>query len=61
MTKAQAQARYGEPKKRTVTDEGEQWTYIFEHGRVHRETHDPVLFQRTTAPLRCSDFGPNVK
>src|SRR5204863_10104912 len=32
MTKAQALARYGEPKKQTVTDEGEQWTYILNMG-----------------------------
>src|SRR5436190_23383194 len=32
MTKAQALARYGEPKTHTITDEGERWTYILNMG-----------------------------
>ena len=32
MTKVQALARYGQPKQKTSTEEGEQWTYILNMG-----------------------------
>ena len=47
MTKAQALARYGEPKKRTVTDEGEQWVYVLNIGEVIGKAMIPFNFKPT--------------
>jgi len=44
MTKAQALNRYGQPKKQTVTDEGEQWIYILNYGEVIGESVHPFQF-----------------
>jgi hypothetical protein len=45
MTKAQALVRYGEPKKRTVTDEGENWVYILNMGEVIGKAMIPFNFR----------------
>ncbi len=50
MTKAQAHARYGEPKKQTVTDEGEQWTYVLNMGEFVGKHMIPFFF--STQQLR---------
>lgn len=47
MTKAQALARYGEPKKRTITDEGEQWVYVLNIGEVIGKAMIPFNFKPT--------------
>lgn len=47
MTKAQALARYGNPRKRTVTDEGEQWVYVLNMGEVMGKSFIPFNFKPT--------------
>ena len=47
MTKAQALARYGEPKKNTITDEGEQWVYVLNFGEVIGKALIPFNFKPT--------------
>jgi hypothetical protein len=61
MTKAQAQARYGEPKKRTVTDEGEQWTYILNMGEFIGKHMIPFFFSEQQLRYGVLIFGPNGK
>jgi hypothetical protein len=46
MTKAQALARYGEPKKRTATDEGENWVYVLNLGEVIGNAMIPFNFHQ---------------
>jgi len=50
MTKAQALARYGEPKQNTLTDKGEQWVYILNYGEVIGKAFIPFNFKVT--PIR---------
>lgn len=57
MTQAQALARYGEPKKRTVTDEGEQWVYILNMGEVIGKAFIPFNFKPTLARTGVLIFG----
>ena len=61
MTKAQAQVRYGEPKKRTVTDEGEQWTYILNMGEFIGKHMIPFFFSEQQLRYGVLIFGPNGK
>lgn len=49
MTKAQALARYGNPKKHTVTDEGEQWVYVLNMGEMMGKAFIPFNFKPTMA------------
>jgi hypothetical protein len=44
MTKAQALARYGNPKQKTSTEEGEQWTYILNLGEFVGKHMIPFFF-----------------
>jgi hypothetical protein len=44
MTKAQALARYGKPKQKTSTDEGEQWTYVLNFGEFVGKHMIPFFF-----------------
>jgi hypothetical protein len=61
MTKAQAQDRYGEPKKRTVTDDGEQWTYILNMGEFIGKHMIPFFFSEQQLRYGVLIFGPNGK
>ena len=61
MTKAQALARYGEPKQQTVTDEGEQWTYLLNFGEVMGKALIPFNFKPTTIRTGTLTFGPDGK
>lgn len=61
MTKAQAFARYGEPKKHTVTDEGEQWTYILNSGEVIGKAFIPFNFKHTPIRTGVLIFSPEGK
>ncbi len=61
MTKAQALARSGEPKKHTVTDEGEQWVYILNTGEVIGKAFIPFNFKPTPVRTGVLTFGPNGK
>ncbi len=47
MTKAQALARYGNPKKHTITEEGEQWVYLLNMGEVMGKAFIPFNFKPT--------------
>jgi len=59
MTKAQALARYGEPKNRTVTDEGEQWTYWLNFGEVVGKHMIPFFFSTEQVRIGLLTFGPD--
>ena len=59
MTKAQALARYGEPKKRTTTDEGENWVYILNFGEVMGKALIPFNFKPTPIRTGVLVFGPD--
>lgn len=61
MTKAQALARYGEPKKHTVTPKGEQWTYLLNTGEVIGKAFIPFNFKPTLPRIGTLIFGPNGK
>jgi hypothetical protein len=59
MTKAQALARYGEPKRRTLTDEGENWVYILNFGEVMGRALIPFNFKPTAIRTSVLIFGPD--
>jgi outer membrane protein assembly factor BamE (lipoprotein component of BamABCDE complex) len=59
MTKAQVLARYGEPKRRTVTDEGEQWVYILNFGEVMGKALIPFNFKPTQVRTGVIIFRPD--
>jgi outer membrane protein assembly factor BamE (lipoprotein component of BamABCDE complex) len=61
MTKAQALARYGEPKKHTITAKGEQWIYILNFGEVLGKAFIPFNFKPTMMRTGTLTFGPNGK
>jgi hypothetical protein len=61
MTKAQALARYGKPKKHTLTDEGEQWVYILNFGEVLGKAFIPFNFHVTPVRTGVLIFGPSGK
>src|SRR3954454_23796419 len=57
MTKAQALARYGEPKKRTITDEGENWIYLLNFGEMIGKALIPFNFKPTIPRTGVLIFG----
>lgn len=57
MTKAQALARYGKPKKQTATEEGEQWVYILNYGEVIGKAFIPFNFKPTMVRTGVLTFG----
>jgi hypothetical protein len=59
MTKAQAIARYGQPKKQTVTDEGEAWTYVLNMGEFIGKHMIPFYFSETQIRTGVLIFGPD--
>jgi hypothetical protein len=59
MTKAQALARYGEPKKHTLTDEGEQWVYLLNFGEMMGKALIPFNFKPTIPRTGVLVFGPD--
>ena len=59
MTKAQALARYGKPKKHTVTEEGEQWVYILNMGEMIGKAFIPFNFKPTIPRTGVLTFGPD--
>jgi hypothetical protein len=61
MTKAQALARYGEPKRHSVTDEGESWIYILNAGEVIGKAFIPFNFHATPVRIGVLVFGANGK
>jgi hypothetical protein len=61
MTKAQALSRYGEPKKHSVTDEGENWIYILNAGEVIGKAFIPFNFHATPVRTGVLVFGANGK
>ena len=61
MTKAQALARYGEPKRRSVSDEGEQWVYLLNFGEVMGKALIPFNFKPTQIRTGVLTFGPDGK
>jgi hypothetical protein len=61
MTKAQALARYGEPKRHSVTDEGENWIYVLNAGEVIGKAFIPFNFHATPVRIGVLVFGANGK
>ena len=61
MTKAQALARYGEPRKHSVTDEGENWIYVLNAGEVIGKAFIPFNFHTTPVRVGVLIFGVNGK
>jgi hypothetical protein len=59
MTKAEARARYGEPKQQTVTDEGEQWTYVLNMGEFVGKHMIPFFFSTQGIRTGVLIFGPD--
>ena len=59
MTKAQALARYGKPKRHTVTEEGEQWVYILNMGEMIGKAFIPFNFKPTIPRTGVLTFGPD--
>ena len=59
MTKTQALARYGKPKRNTVTEEGEQWVYILNMGEVIGKAFIPFNFKPTIPRTGVLTFGPD--
>ena len=61
MTKAQALARYGEPRRRTVSDEGEQWVYVLNFGEALGKAFIPYNFKPTEIRTGVLTFGNGNK
>lgn len=61
MTKAQVLARYGEPKRRTITDEGQQWVYVLNFGEVVGKAFIPFNFKPTPIRTGVIIFGPDER
>jgi outer membrane protein assembly factor BamE (lipoprotein component of BamABCDE complex) len=61
MTKAQVFARYGEPGKNTITDEGEQWVYLLNHDEVMAKALIPFNFNVILFRNGVLTFGPDGK
>ena len=61
MTKAQAVARYGKPKRHTVTEEGEQWVYILNMGEMIGKAFIPFNFKPTIPRTGVLTFGSEGK
>ena len=59
MTKAEALARYGEPKTHTVTDEGERWTYVLNMGEFIGKHMIPFFFSEQGIRTGVLIFGPD--
>lgn len=59
MTKALALARYGEPKRHTMTDEGENWVYILNFGEVMGWAMIPFNFSVTPVGTGVIIFDKN--
>ncbi len=57
MTKAQAIARYGEPRTHTVTEQGEQWIYLLNFGEVMGKAFIPFHFNPTPLRTAVLTFG----
>lgn len=61
MTKAQALARYGEPKRQTTSDQGEQWIYIRGLGTAMAKAAIPFYFGGRDIKTGVLTFGPDGK
>lgn len=59
MTKTQALARYGNPKQKTSTEEGEQWTYILNFGEFVGKHMIPFFFSTQHIRIGVLIFGPD--
>jgi hypothetical protein len=61
MTQDQALARYGKPKRHTVTEEGEEWVYILNMGEVIGKAFIPFNFKPTPVRTGTLVFAPDGK
>lgn len=59
MTKAEVIARYGQPKKKTMTDEGENWVYILNMGEFIGKHMIPFFYSETQLRTALFVFGPD--
>lgn len=61
MTKGQVLARYGEPRKHTITDEGERWVYLLNFGEMMGKAFIPFNFKGTPPRTGVIIFGPDSR
>ena len=61
MTKNQALARYGDPKTKGVTEEGETWTYVRGLGAMMAKAAIPFYFGGRDLKTGVLIFGPDGK
>ncbi len=61
MSRAQALARYGEPKTRSITDKGEVWVYLLNYGEVIGKAFIPFNFKPTPIRTGVLTFGDDGK
>lgn len=61
MTRTQAWARYGKPRKRVQTEEGERWYYILNASEVARKTLNPLVLAPPHYRTGILVFGANDK
>ena len=61
MTKTLAWARYGKPRKRVQTEEGERWYYILNASEVARKTLNPLVLAPPHYRTGILVFGANDK
>ncbi len=59
MTKAEALARYGPPKRKTMSEEGETWVYLLNMGEVIGKSFIPFNFKPTIVRTGVLIFGEN--
>jgi outer membrane protein assembly factor BamE (lipoprotein component of BamABCDE complex) len=59
MTKDQVLSRCGEPEKKTVTNEGEQWLYVLNMGEFIEKRMIPSLYSDTQVRTATIMFGPD--
>jgi outer membrane protein assembly factor BamE (lipoprotein component of BamABCDE complex) len=57
MTKDQVLSRCGEPEKKTLTDEGEQWLYILNMGEFIDKHMIPLLYSDRQVRTATIIFG----
>ncbi len=58
MTKQQALARYGEPRRRTMTDKGEMWGFVINRGQLLNKAINPFYFKSVSVRVCVLNFGP---
>lgn len=61
MTRAQALARYGKPRRRVLTEQGERWYYVLNRSEVVGKTLNPLSLTIPKYRVGVLLFGSNAK